>query len=359
MDKVSRANTTILAYPVTCVYSNGSIQSEEGLGVAEALPPQLPDPAESSGSGGPGPIELGPTDQRSSDDGGDEAPEGQLEEIKRPKEDWWNKSPYAGKQGKFERDGWYLKTATLPESLHYVRHDYDFVPIIKNKVRRLTNAIAPKTVEYLPDFIKNKVQRLTNEFAPKTVTYFPDLYAHLKLKAALIPRDELMRSQLRAHAQQLILQKEIHPRWAERGFVGSITLAMVPDDEEIQAHVWERSPANESRKAFLSGEGEVYTRFKWVAKWTVFALAAGWITSRQITLRFLQRMLRRAGIVVKCTVLSFLMYVCHLYTEIMAVVPMSFVALLDDTLRKPAKQRGSILMAITTSCVAWLVASRK
>lgn len=239
-------------------------------------------------------------------------------------------------QGKFERDGWYLKTATLPASLHYVRHDYDFVPIIKNKVRRLTNAIAPKTV-----------------------TYFPDLYAHLKLKAALIPRDELMRSQLRAHAQQLILQKEIHPRWAERGFVGSITLAMVPDDEEIQAHVWERSPANESRKAFLSGEGEAYTRFKWVAKWTVFALAAGWITSRQITLRFLQRMLRRAGIVVKCTVLSFLMYVCHLYTEIMAVVPMSFVALLDDTLRKPAKQRGSILMAITTSCVAWLVASRK
>jgi len=179
------------------------------------------------------------------------------------------------------------------------------------------------------------------------------------LKAAFIPRDELMRSQLRAYAQQLIVQKEIHPSRVEKGFVGSIALAMVPDDEEIQAYVWENDSGNQSRKAFLSGEGEAYTRFKQVAKWTVFALAAGWITSRQVTLRYLRRMLTHVGIGVKCTVLSFLTYVCRLYTEIMAVVPMSFVALLDDTLRKPAKQRGSLLMAITTSCVAWLLASQK
>jgi len=123
------------------------------------------------------------------------------------------------------------------------------------------------------NFVRNRIIDVKAKITGKEViTFIPALYSHLKLKAALMPRDELLLNQLRATAVQLLKQKDIDPSRVETALSGTLAAAMIPSDDEVTTRDLLRSLPAKERQALMSGEGGAYTLWRWVGKLTAFAM---------------------------------------------------------------------------------------
>lgn len=104
------------------------------------------------------------------------------------------------------------------------------------------------------------------------IVHLPALSSHLKLKSVTLPRDNLLKSQLRAQAAQILKSKDIDPTRIDDAIAGSITMAMIPMDDEVATVDLEQSSPVKYRQGLMSGEYDLNTRSMWVALLSAFVM---------------------------------------------------------------------------------------
>nr|WPR18399.1 MAG: hypothetical protein [Skomarfal virus 20] len=106
-----------------------------------------------------------------------------------------------------------------------------------------------------------------------TIKYIPELQAELQIKSLTLPRDDLQRGLLRQAAHQILKSKNINPLRVKDAVAGSIILAMIPNDQEIEALDIEYMNAARVRKNRMPGEEGLDTHWRWVVGCLLFAWA--------------------------------------------------------------------------------------
>jgi hypothetical protein len=112
-------------------------------------------------------------------------------------------------------------------------------------------------------------------FGRKEVEFIPELYSHLKSRSLMVPRDAIQANQLRALAIQILKQKEINFSRLEGALMGSISLAMIPDDDEVTGLGIINSKPAQYRKSLVSGEEEQDILMRWMGRSIAYAAIFG------------------------------------------------------------------------------------
>jgi len=162
---------------------------------------------------------------------------------------WWTTNIKEMPEGIMIGDGWYVEKCQIPV-VYY-----------------------PTDIKHPQYYLWNKLLDLQDYiFGPTVIDYIPELYSQLKLRSLNLPRDQLQHNQLRATAVQILNQKGINPTRVHDAVMGSITRAMIPDDNELQCIRIQRSDAACVRKSLISGEGEASIRWRRVASYSAYVL---------------------------------------------------------------------------------------
>jgi hypothetical protein len=89
-------------------------------------------------------------------------------------------------------------------------------------------------------------------------------------------------------AIQILKQKEINFSRLDGAMIGSIALAMIPDDSEVTGLRLLQSPSATCRQTLLSGEEEASILRRWMGLWTALAgafLCVMWLVKISPSLR--------------------------------------------------------------------------
>jgi len=156
-----------------------------------------------------------------------------------------------------------------------------------------------------------------------SIQYIPELYAILKAKALSLPRDAMLRNQLKQAAVQILKQKDINFMRVENAIYGSITLAMIPAEDEVTGIDLEREGASTARQALVTGEEEKLTHWRRVARLIVFALMLMLLPRLVMILKFIAKLCKNAIIAGRCVGSSVLISPYLQFMQIMAALRMS------------------------------------